>query len=92
MPSQQRRQVSVRKTPKLTTFLVAAFAVAFTASVITVYSTPPAEDYTTAASLGYMTFVYALPALTLAATAWLVVDKVLRKKKSTYDIAPLERN
>lgn len=88
---EQRRQVTVRTTPKLVPFLVAGLAVAFTAAVITVYSTAPAENYSRPASLGYMTFVYCLPALALSATAWLATEKVLRRRASTYDITPAER-
>lgn len=64
-------------------FVVGAVAVAFTASVLVVYSTPPADNYSRGASLGYMTFVFLLPALALAAAAWLTVERVLRKKQRT---------
>ncbi|WP_300342474.1 hypothetical protein [Nesterenkonia sp.] len=92
MPSTTpHRTVSVRTAPKLLPFLIGAVAVAFTAAVVVVYSTPPAENYTRASSLGHMTLVFCMPALALAATAWLTVEKLLRRKKETYSIAPAER-
>src|SRR5690625_1641395 len=92
MPSPAKtRQVSVRTAPKLMPFLVGAVALAFTVAVILVYSTPPAENYTRAASLGYLTLVLCLPALTLGATAWLTTEKLLRRKKRTYRAVPVER-
>lgn len=87
-PSTQRRQVSVRRAPKLMPFIVGAVAVAFTAAVIVVYSTPADPDYTRAASVGYITLVLCLPAFALAATAWLTVEKIMRKRSTTYDIEP----
>lgn len=93
MPSpSQHRKVSVRTVPKLAPFLVGGVALAFTVAVVLVYSTPPAENYTRAASLGYMTLVLTLPALALAATAWLTVEKVLRGKQESRSITPAERN
>lgn len=93
MPSSaKRRKVRVRTVPKLVPFMVGAVAVAFTAAVVLVYSTPAAENYTRAASLGYMTLVLSMPALALAATAWLTVEKVLRRRRATGHIAPVERN
>ncbi|NLS10673.1 hypothetical protein HGQ17_11860 [Nesterenkonia sp. MY13] len=90
MPSStQRRQVSVRTTPKLVPFLVGALALAFTVAVIVVYTTPQDPNYGTGASIGYMTFIFTMPALALAATAWLILEKVLRKRRTTYDIEPL---
>lgn len=92
MPSHpQRRKVSFRTAPKLVPFFVGAVALAFTAAVVVVYSTPPAQDYTRSASLGYLTLVFTMPALALAATAWLTVEKVLRRKTETRSIAPVER-
>lgn len=93
MPSPpQHRKVSVRTAPKLVPFIVGAVAAAFTAAVIVVYSTPPAQDYTRAASLGYMTLVFTMPALALAATAWLTIEKVLRRKREDRSIRPVDRN
>lgn len=87
-----RRQVSVRTVPKLMPFIVGAVAVAFTASVLVVYSTPPAEDYTRAASLGYITFVFLLPALALSVTAWLTVERILRKRQRSGSIERVRQN
>lgn len=39
-----------------------------------------------------MTLVLTLPALALAATAWLTVEKVLRGKQESRSITPAERN
>jgi hypothetical protein len=89
MPSEtQRRKVSVRTAPKLVPFLVGAVLVAFTAAVIVVYNSPEDPNYSRASSLGYITLVLCMPALALAATAWLVLDKVLRRRSTTYDIEP----
>lgn len=91
MPSStSHRQVSVRTVPKLLPFIVAAVAVAFTAAVVLVYSTPPVENYSRASSLGYMTLVFAMPALALAITAWLTVEKVLRRRKQNYSATRTE--
>lgn len=91
MPSStSHRQVSVRTVPKLLPFIVAAVAVAFTAAVVLVYSTPPVENYSRASSLGYMTLVFAMPALALAITAWLTVEKVLRRRQQTYSATRTE--
>lgn len=93
MPSPTpHRQVSVRTVPKLLPFIVGAVALAFTVAVVLVYTTPPLENYTRAASLGYMTVVLTLPALALAVTSWLIVEKVLRRRQQTYNATPAERN
>lgn len=90
MPSQEpRRQARVRRTPKLIPFLVGALIVAFTAAIITVYSTPPAENYTRGASLGTFTMFYTFPALMLAAAAYLITEKVMRRRAATYDMERL---
>ncbi|NDK31765.1 hypothetical protein [Nesterenkonia haasae] len=89
MPSEtQRRKVSVRTAPKLLPFLVGAVLAAFTTAVIVVYNTPEDPNYSRVASLGYITLVLCLPALTLAGTAWLLLDKALRRRSTTYDIKP----
>lgn len=80
--------MSVRRAPKLMPFIVGAVAVAFTAAVILVYSTPEDPHYTRAASLGYVTLVLCFPALALGATAWLLLDKVMRRRSTTHDIEP----
>ncbi|WP_120006690.1 hypothetical protein [Nesterenkonia muleiensis] len=87
-PSTQHRQVSVRRAPKLLPFMVGAAAVAFTAAVVLVYSTPQDPNYSRGASLGYITLVLCLPAVTLGATAWLTVEKMMRRRSTTYDIEP----
>lgn len=87
-PSTQRRQVSVRRAPKLMPFMVGAVVVAFTVAVILVYSTPEDPNYTRAASLGYMTLVLCFPAAAIAATAWLTVEKAMRKRSTTRHIEP----
>ena len=79
------RQVTVRPTPKLAPFLIAGALIALAAAVVVVLSTEPAEDYTTAASIGYMTFVFSLPGLALAAAAWLVTERRSRGRTRTYD-------
>lgn len=76
--------------PKLLPFIVSAVALAFTAAVVLVYSTPPADNYSRAASLGYMTLVFAMPTLALAVTAWLTVEKVLRRRQQTYSATRAE--
>ncbi|WP_022873706.1 hypothetical protein [Nesterenkonia alba] len=90
-PSASRRRARVRTTPKLAPFFVVALGLAFTAAVITVYSTPPAENYTDTAAVGYMTFAFGLPAVGLAATAWLLTEKYLRRRATTYDMERLNR-
>lgn len=85
------RQVSVRTVPKLLPFIVGAVALAFTVAVVLVYSTPPAENYTRTASLGYMTLILSMPALALAVTAWLTIEKVLRRRQRTYSATTVER-
>ena len=83
--------MTVRTTPKLVPFLVAALAVAFAAAVIIVYSTEPADNYTRTASVGYITFILSFPALALSAAAWLVTEKMLRRRASTYQLTRAER-
>lgn len=84
----QGRKVTVRTAPKLLPFLIGSVMVAFTAAVIVVFNTPEDPDYSRAASLGYIMLVLCLPALALSGTAWLVLDKVLRRRSTTYDIKP----
>lgn len=84
----QRRKVSVRSAPKLAPFLAGAVLVAFTAALIVVYNTPEDPNYSRASSLGYITLVLCMPALALSATAWLVLDKVLRRRSTTFEITP----
>ncbi len=76
--------------PKLMPFIVGAVVVAFTAAVIVVYSTPADPNYSRAASLGYMTLVFCLPAIALGATAWLTLEKVLRGRSTSGYIEPAE--
>lgn len=79
------RQVTIRPTPKLVPFLVVGVLIALVAAVVVVLSTEPAEDYTTAASIGYMTFALSLPGLALAAAAWLITERRSRARTRTYD-------
>lgn len=79
------RQVTIRPTPKLVPFLVSGVVIAAVAAVVVVLTTEPAEDYTTAASIGYMTFVFCLPALSLSALAWLITERRSRRRTRTYD-------
>ncbi|MDR5712184.1 hypothetical protein [Nesterenkonia flava] len=88
---EQHRQVTVRSTPKLVPFLVAAVAVAFTAAVVVVYSTAPAQDYSRGSSLGYLTFVFAFPSLAIFATLWLLLEKRSRTKAQRRTIERIER-
>lgn len=91
MPSStHRRQVSVRTVPKLMPFMVGAVALAFTAAVLVVYSTPADPNYSRPASLGYMTLVLCLPALALGASVWLATEKVLRNRATSGYIEPAE--
>ncbi|TLP73093.1 hypothetical protein [Nesterenkonia sphaerica] len=89
MPSEtQHRKVSVRTAPKLVPFLAGAVLLAFTVAVIVVYNTPEDPNYSRTSSVGYITLVLCMPALALAATAWLVLERVLRRRSTTYDIKP----
>lgn len=89
MPSsEQHRQVTVRPTPRLVPFLVAGVAVALVAAVVLVLITGPADDYSTAGSIGYVTFVLSLPGLALAATAWLFLDRRSRRRTREYRAVP----
>ncbi|GAB3849201.1 hypothetical protein [Nesterenkonia populi] len=93
MPSHEpRRRARVRSTPKLIPFLAGALILAFTAAIITVYSTPPAENYTRTASIGTLTMFYAVPALMLGATAYLVTERIMRRRTTTYEMERLSRN
>lgn len=62
---------------------------AFTVAIVVVYSTPQAENYDNVSAIGYMTFVFSIPALALSATLWLVIERLLRRRRETYDIQPL---
>lgn len=80
--------MTVRSAPKLVPFLIGAVLLAFTIAVIVVFNTPEDPNYSRASSLGYITLVLCMPALILAAVVWLVLDKVLRRRSTTYDIKP----
>lgn len=84
------RQVTVRATPKLVPFLVSGVLAALLVAVVVVLVTEPAEDYTTAASLGYLTFVFSLPGLAVAAALWLFLERRSRRRARTHDavVAP----
>ncbi|WP_261624732.1 hypothetical protein [Nesterenkonia marinintestina] len=76
MPSpEQNRQLTVRPMPRLVPFLAAGVGAAFVVAVIVVLSTGRSEDYSMAASIGYVTFVLSLPGLTLGAVAWLLLER-----------------
>ncbi|WP_146340521.1 hypothetical protein [Nesterenkonia sp. NBAIMH1] len=93
MPSHEPRgRARVRSTPKLIPFMIGAPVVAFTAAVITVTVTPPAEDYTTGASIGTFTMFYTVPCLMLAAVAYLATEKIMRRRATTYDMERLPDN
>lgn len=89
---EQRQQVTVRRTPRLVPFLVGGVFVAFTAAVILVMATPPAENYSQTTSIGYMTMTLSMPAVAAAAAIWLLLERRSRRKTTTRDIEPLERN
>lgn len=80
--------MTVRSAPKLVPFLIGAVLLAFTVSMIVVFNTPEDPNYSRASSVGYITLVLCMPALALAAGLWLVLDKVLRRRSTTYDIKP----
>lgn len=85
-----RRQVTVRPTPRLSPFLITGVLVAVVAAVVVVLVTGPAEDYTTAGSLGYLTVAFAMPGLALGAVIWLLIDWRSRKRTRTYDLQKFE--
>ncbi|WP_218221254.1 hypothetical protein [Nesterenkonia sp. Act20] len=85
-----RRQVTVRPTPRLSPFLIAGVLAGVVAAVVVVLVTGPAEDYTTAGSLGYLTVAFAIPGLALGAVAWLLIDWRSRKRTRTYDLQKLD--
>lgn len=69
------RRVTVRPVPKLVPFLVAGIVLAFVVSAIVVFSTGRSEDYSIAASIGYLTFVLSLPGVTTGAVVWLLLER-----------------
>ncbi|GAA1151033.1 hypothetical protein [Nesterenkonia lutea] len=85
-----RRQVTVRPTPRLSPFLVIGVLAAAAAAVVVVLVTGPADDYTAAGSLVYLTVAFALPGLALGAVAWLLIDRRSRKRTRTYDLQKFE--
>lgn len=78
------RQVTVRPTPKLVPFLVAGVLTALVAAVVVVLVTGPSEDYTVAASIGYLTFVLSLATVSVAAGIWLFLERRSRRRTRTY--------
>lgn len=88
--SEQHRQVMVRPTPRLVPFLVGGVVAALVAAVVLVLATGPADDYSLAGSIGYVTFVLSLPGLALAAGAWLFLDRRSRRRTRPYRAVPVD--
>ena len=78
------RQVTVRPTPKLVPFLVSGVLAALAIAVVVVIITGPAEDYTPAASVGYLTFVLSLATVSVSAIVWLFLERRSRQHIRTY--------
>ncbi|GAB3192868.1 hypothetical protein [Nesterenkonia suensis] len=86
--SEHHRQVMVRSTPRLVPFLVGGVVAAFVVAVVVVQASGPADDYTTAGSIGYLTFALSLPGLALAALVWLLLEHRSRRHTRTYRAVP----
>lgn len=82
----ERRQVTVRPTPRLSPFLIGGVLLAVATAVVVVVVTGPADSYTLAGSLGYLTVAFAMPGLALGALTWLFIDWRSRKRTRTYDL------
>lgn len=86
-PAQEHRserQVTLRPAPKLVPFLVAGVLAALVIAVAMVIITGPAEDYTVAASVGYLTFVLSLATVSVSAILWLFLERRSRQHTRTY--------
>ncbi len=86
----ERRQVTVRPTPRLSPFLIAGVLAAVVAAVVVVLVTGQADDYSLRGSLGYLTVAFAMPGLALGAVTWLFIDWRSRKRTRTYDLQKID--
>jgi hypothetical protein len=83
------RQVTVRPTPKLIPLLVLGAVAAVVVALVVTFVTPSSPDYSLFASVGYLTFLFSIPGLLLAAVVWLVLERRSRRHTRTYEAEPL---
>lgn len=74
--TQQRRQVTIRRAPKIGVFLALGVMLAFIVSMIFALSGPESAEHSRIAVLGFFTAILVLPGMAVGALAALILDRI----------------
>jgi len=83
-------EVTVRSSPKFWPFLAAGALIGVFAAIVSAYTGEEAVEFTRGAVLGFLAVFFGMAGLALGAVAWLVTDRVLRKRTRRATAVPLE--
>ncbi|GER22420.1 hypothetical protein NCCP1664_09170 [Zafaria cholistanensis] len=83
-------EVTVRRSPKFWPFLVAGAFVGVFAAIISAYTGQESAEFTRGTVLGFLAVFFGMGGLALGAIAWLVTDRVQRKRARRATAVPLD--